>query len=107
MRAALGRLACLLASWLQSAEFPSDLLRWVTPPSCLLLPPPQMYCLLREWPLIKPELSMELLDCNFPDPVVREFALKCLVKGLTDDKLSQYLIQLVQVTAPTPHPPCK
>lgn len=41
---------------------------------------------------------MELLDCNFPDPVVREFALKCLVKGLTDDKLSQYLIQLVQVT---------
>ncbi|XP_007440306.1 phosphatidylinositol 4,5-bisphosphate 3-kinase catalytic subunit alpha isoform-like isoform X1 [Python bivittatus] len=57
----------------------------------------QMYCLLREWPLIKPELSMELLDCNFPDPVIREFALKCLVKGLTDDKLSQYLIQLVQV----------
>ncbi|KAJ1080049.1 hypothetical protein NDU88_000271 [Pleurodeles waltl] len=57
----------------------------------------QMYCLLREWPLIKPELSLELLDCNFPDPVVREFALKCLVKGLTDDKLSQYLIQLVQV----------
>ncbi|XP_062813512.1 phosphatidylinositol 4,5-bisphosphate 3-kinase catalytic subunit alpha isoform isoform X3 [Anolis carolinensis] len=57
----------------------------------------QMYCLVREWPLIKPELSMELLDCNFPDPVVREFALKCLVKGLTDDKLSQYLIQLVQV----------
>ncbi|ETE59259.1 hypothetical protein L345_15011, partial [Ophiophagus hannah] len=63
----------------------------------LLTPPPQMYCLLREWPLIKPELSMELLDCNFPDPVIREFALKCLVKGLTDDKLSQYLIQLVQV----------
>ncbi|XP_075764519.1 phosphatidylinositol 4,5-bisphosphate 3-kinase catalytic subunit alpha isoform-like isoform X2 [Pelodiscus sinensis] len=57
----------------------------------------QMYCLLQEWPLIKPELSMELLDCNFPDPRVREFALKCLVKGLTDDKLSQYLIQLVQV----------
>ncbi|XP_029436299.1 phosphatidylinositol 4,5-bisphosphate 3-kinase catalytic subunit alpha isoform-like isoform X3 [Rhinatrema bivittatum] len=57
----------------------------------------QMYCLLREWPLIKPELSLELLDCNFPDPIVREFALKCLVKGLTDDKLSQYLIQLVQV----------
>ncbi|XP_064408941.1 phosphatidylinositol 4,5-bisphosphate 3-kinase catalytic subunit alpha isoform isoform X2 [Latimeria chalumnae] len=57
----------------------------------------QMYCLLKEWPLIKPELALELLDCNFPDPVVREFALKCLVKGLTDEKLSQYLIQLVQV----------
>ncbi|XP_043932279.1 phosphatidylinositol 4,5-bisphosphate 3-kinase catalytic subunit alpha isoform-like [Protopterus annectens] len=57
----------------------------------------QMYCLLKDWPLIKPELALELLDCNFPDPVIREFALKCLVKGLTDDRLSQYLIQLVQV----------
>ncbi|MGH0184516.1 UNVERIFIED_CONTAM: hypothetical protein FKN15_015150 [Acipenser sinensis] len=57
----------------------------------------QMYCLLRDWPLMKPELALELLDCNFPDPVVRDFALKCLVKGLNDDKLSQYLLQLVQV----------
>ncbi|KAG2468424.1 PK3CA kinase, partial [Polypterus senegalus] len=57
----------------------------------------QMYCLLKDWPLMKPELALELLDCNFPDPVVRDFALKCLVKGLTDDKLSQYLLQLVQV----------
>ncbi|MBN3312706.1 PK3CA kinase, partial [Atractosteus spatula] len=57
----------------------------------------QMYCLLRDWPLIQPELALELLDCNFPDPVVREFALRCLVQGLTDDKLSQYLLQLVQV----------
>lgn len=40
---------------------------------------------------------MELLDCNFPDPMIREFAVKCLEKYLTDDKLSQYLIQLVQV----------
>ncbi|GCB84891.1 hypothetical protein scyTo_0025543, partial [Scyliorhinus torazame] len=55
-----------------------------------------MYCLLKDWPLIKPEQALELLDCNFPDPMVREFAVKCLVKGLTDDRLSQYLIQLVQ-----------
>lgn len=46
---------------------------------------------------MEPELALELLDCNFPDPMVREFALRCLVKGLTDDKLSQYLLQLVQV----------
>uniref|UniRef100_A0A3P8PFU7 Phosphatidylinositol 4,5-bisphosphate 3-kinase catalytic subunit alpha isoform n=1 Tax=Astatotilapia calliptera TaxID=8154 RepID=A0A3P8PFU7_ASTCA len=57
----------------------------------------QMYCLLKDWPAIKPEQAMELLDCNFPDPMVREFAVKCLEKYLTDDKLSQYLIQLVQV----------
>lgn len=46
---------------------------------------------------MEPELALELLDCNFPDPMVREFALRCLVQGLTDDKLSQYLLQLVQV----------
>ncbi|KAK5931618.1 hypothetical protein CesoFtcFv8_000124 [Champsocephalus esox] len=57
----------------------------------------QMYCLLKEWPLMEPESALELLDCNFPDPMVREFALRCLVQGLSDDKLSQYLLQLVQV----------
>uniref|UniRef100_A0A7N5ZT03 phosphatidylinositol-4,5-bisphosphate 3-kinase n=1 Tax=Anabas testudineus TaxID=64144 RepID=A0A7N5ZT03_ANATE len=57
----------------------------------------QMYCLLKEWPSIRPEQAMELLDCNYPDPMVRHFAVRCLEKYLTDDKLSQYLIQLVQV----------
>lgn len=57
----------------------------------------QMYCLLKEWPSIRPEQAMELLDCNYPDPMVRHFAVRCLDKFLTDDKLSQYLIQLVQV----------
>lgn len=56
-----------------------------------------MYCLLKEWPSIRPEQAMELLDCNYPDPMVRHFAVRCLEKYLTDDKLSQYLIQLVQV----------
>lgn len=60
----------------------------------------QMYCLLKDWPAIRPEQAMELLDCNFPDPMIREFAVKCLEKYLTDDKLSQYLIQLVQVGVP-------
>lgn len=58
---------------------------------------PQMYCLVKDWPPIKPEQAMELLDCNYPDPMVRAFAVRCLEKYLTDDKLSQYLIQLVQV----------
>ncbi|EMP38400.1 Phosphatidylinositol-4,5-bisphosphate 3-kinase catalytic subunit alpha isoform [Chelonia mydas] len=56
-----------------------------------------MYCLVKDWPPIKPEQAMELLDCNYPDPMVRAFAVRCLEKYLTDDKLSQYLIQLVQV----------
>uniref|UniRef100_A0A8C6XAR2 Phosphatidylinositol 4,5-bisphosphate 3-kinase catalytic subunit alpha isoform n=1 Tax=Naja naja TaxID=35670 RepID=A0A8C6XAR2_NAJNA len=57
----------------------------------------QMYCLIKDWPQIRPEQAMELLDCNYPDPMVRAFAIRCLEKYLTDDKLSQYLIQLVQV----------
>uniref|UniRef100_H2M7Z5 phosphatidylinositol-4,5-bisphosphate 3-kinase n=1 Tax=Oryzias latipes TaxID=8090 RepID=H2M7Z5_ORYLA len=50
-----------------------------------------------KWPSIRPEQAMELLDCNYPDPMVRHFAVRCLDKFLADDKLSQYLIQLVQV----------
>ncbi|OCT80750.1 hypothetical protein XELAEV_18027564mg [Xenopus laevis] len=57
----------------------------------------QMYCLLKEWPAIRPEQAMELLDFNYPDRIVRSFAVSCLEKYLTDDKLSQFLIQLVQV----------
>ncbi|KTF84054.1 hypothetical protein cypCar_00021268 [Cyprinus carpio] len=49
----------------------------------------QMYCLLKDWPAIKPEQAMELLDCNYPDPMIRDFAVRCLEKYLTDDKLSQ------------------
>lgn len=56
---------------------------------------------------MEPESALELLDCNFPDPMVREFALRCLVQGLTDDKLSQYLLQLVQVRLdPNHHVQC-
>ncbi|CAJ0959723.1 unnamed protein product [Ranitomeya imitator] len=56
-----------------------------------------MYCLLKDWPPIRPEQAMELLDFNYSDRMVRSFAVTCLEKYLTDDKLSQYLIQLVQV----------
>uniref|UniRef100_A0A8C8GB76 Phosphatidylinositol-4,5-bisphosphate 3-kinase catalytic subunit alpha n=1 Tax=Oncorhynchus tshawytscha TaxID=74940 RepID=A0A8C8GB76_ONCTS len=59
----------------------------------------QVTCLfLTLWRLAsnKPEQAMELLDCNYSDPMTRDFAVRCLEKYLTDDKLSQYLIQLVQ-----------
>ncbi|XP_019402039.1 PREDICTED: phosphatidylinositol 4,5-bisphosphate 3-kinase catalytic subunit alpha isoform-like, partial [Crocodylus porosus] len=63
----------------------------------------QMYCLIKHWPPIKPEQAMELLLCNYPDPLVRSFAVQCLEKYLTDDQLSQYLIQLVQVLKYEPY----
>jgi phosphatidylinositol-4,5-bisphosphate 3-kinase len=40
---------------------------------------------------------MELLDCASPDLRVRKFAVTCLEHGFTDDKLQQYMLQLVQV----------
>ncbi|MEQ2191919.1 hypothetical protein XENOCAPTIV_004376 [Xenoophorus captivus] len=46
--------------------------------------PNKMYCLLKEWHLMEPESALELLDCNFPDPIVREFALRCLMKFLVE-----------------------
>lgn len=55
---------------------------------------------------MEPESALELLDCNFPDPMVREFTLRCLVQSLSDDKLSQYLLQLVQVRSHIPSSLC-
>ncbi|XP_037075832.1 phosphatidylinositol 4,5-bisphosphate 3-kinase catalytic subunit alpha isoform-like isoform X2 [Pollicipes pollicipes] len=55
----------------------------------------QFYLLLRDWPCVDVEVALELLGCKHRDQKVREFAVRCLNKVLTDDKLSQYLIQLV------------
>jgi phosphatidylinositol-4,5-bisphosphate 3-kinase len=57
----------------------------------------QLYMLLRRWPRLIPEVAMELLDCASPDLRVRKFAVTCLEHGFTDDKLQQYMLQLVQV----------
>lgn len=56
----------------------------------------QMYMLLKKWPVLEPEVVLELLDCSFPDPHVRSFAVQCLEQKLTDEKLQRYLLQLVQ-----------
>ncbi|GFS08099.1 phosphatidylinositol-4,5-bisphosphate 3-kinase catalytic subunit alpha isoform-like protein [Elysia marginata] len=53
--------------------------------------------LIDRWPEIPVEVALELLDCSFTDLRVREFAVNSLDKGLGDDKLAQYLLQLVQV----------
>ena len=43
------------------------------------------------------EAALELLYCTYTDLTVRQFAVKCLEEKLTDDKLSTFLLQLVQV----------
>lgn len=37
-----------------------------------------IWYLLKQWPLISIERSLELLDYAYPDPSVRRFAIKCL-----------------------------
>ena len=44
---------------------------------------------------IPPEFAIQLLDQDYPDPVVRGFAVGRL-EGLSDKELSHYLLQLVQ-----------
>ncbi|RUS87111.1 hypothetical protein EGW08_005111 [Elysia chlorotica] len=63
----------------------------------------QLYLLLDRWPLIPVEVALELLDCSFTDLRVREFAVNSLDKGLGDDKLAQYLLQLVQAIKYEPY----
>ncbi|XP_017873491.1 PREDICTED: phosphatidylinositol 4,5-bisphosphate 3-kinase catalytic subunit delta isoform [Drosophila arizonae] len=54
-----------------------------------------IWYLLKMWPLISIERSLELLDYAYPDPAVRGFAIKCL-HNLKDEELLLYLLQLVQ-----------
>lgn len=44
---------------------------------------------------------MELLDYLYADTSVRKFAVECLEAAMTDDQLSNYLLQLVQVRKST------
>ena len=58
----------------------------------------QLYALLKQWPPLTHEVALELLNCGYPDLKVREFAVRCLEQSMTDDHLSSYLLQLVQVS---------
>ncbi|RWS28858.1 Phosphatidylinositol-4:5-bisphosphate 3-kinase catalytic subunit alpha-like isoform [Leptotrombidium deliense] len=63
----------------------------------------QLYKLLEKWPIVRPQIALELLDCKFADLRVRNFAVKCLDEKLSDDLLSQYLLQLVQIVKYEPY----
>uniref|UniRef100_A0AAR2JUW3 phosphatidylinositol-4,5-bisphosphate 3-kinase n=1 Tax=Pygocentrus nattereri TaxID=42514 RepID=A0AAR2JUW3_PYGNA len=61
----------------------------------------QLQALLQIWPRLHPRDALELLDFNYPDQYVREYAVSCL-----DEELSQYLLQLVQVLRYEPYYDC-
>eukprot|EP01129_Flabellula_baltica_P007522 TRINITY_DN2937_c0_g1_i3.p1 TRINITY_DN2937_c0_g1~~TRINITY_DN2937_c0_g1_i3.p1 ORF type:complete len:1179 (-),score=257.23 TRINITY_DN2937_c0_g1_i3:21-3557(-) len=52
--------------------------------------------LLKSWPHLGPQYSLELLESTFSDSVVRKFSVKCL-ESVSDEELLLYLPQLVQV----------
>uniref|UniRef100_A0AAQ5Z0X3 phosphatidylinositol-4,5-bisphosphate 3-kinase n=1 Tax=Amphiprion ocellaris TaxID=80972 RepID=A0AAQ5Z0X3_AMPOC len=74
----------------------------------------QLQALLQIWPKLSPRAALELLDFNYPDQYVREYAemfshtpLSLSVFSLiSDEELSQYLLQLVQVLRYEPYYDC-
>ncbi|XP_066508546.1 phosphatidylinositol 4,5-bisphosphate 3-kinase catalytic subunit beta isoform-like isoform X1 [Hoplias malabaricus] len=65
----------------------------------------QLQALLQIWPKLSPRDALELLDFNYPDQYVREYAVRCL-QDMSDEDLSQYLLQLVQVLRYEPYYDC-
>ncbi|MBN3272232.1 PK3CB kinase, partial [Polyodon spathula] len=73
----------------------------------------QLQALLQIWPKLSPRDALELLDFNYPDQYVREYAVHCLrdmrqvhEHCAGDEELSQYLLQLVQVLRYEPYYDC-
>ncbi|XP_063061973.1 phosphatidylinositol 4,5-bisphosphate 3-kinase catalytic subunit beta isoform [Engraulis encrasicolus] len=65
----------------------------------------QLQALLQIWPQLSPRDALELLDFNYPDQYVREYAVTCL-RNMSDEELSGYLLQLVQVLRYEPYFDC-
>ncbi|XP_044145172.1 phosphatidylinositol 4,5-bisphosphate 3-kinase catalytic subunit beta isoform isoform X1 [Bufo gargarizans] len=65
----------------------------------------QLQALLQIWSKLPPRDALELLDFNYPDQYVREYAVNCL-RLMSDEELSQYLLQLVQVLKYEPFLDC-
>ncbi|XP_069752770.1 phosphatidylinositol 4,5-bisphosphate 3-kinase catalytic subunit beta isoform isoform X4 [Narcine bancroftii] len=65
----------------------------------------KLQALLQIWAKLPPREALELLDFNYPDQYVRKYAVGCL-KEMSDDGLSQYLLQLVQVLKYEPYFDC-
>ncbi|MED6287696.1 Phosphatidylinositol 4,5-bisphosphate 3-kinase catalytic subunit beta isoform, partial [Characodon lateralis] len=65
----------------------------------------QLQALVQIWPKLCPRDALELLDFNYPDQYVREYAVGCL-RDMSDEELSQYFLQLVQVLRYEPYYDC-
>ncbi|KAK0061228.1 phosphatidylinositol 4 5-bisphosphate 3-kinase catalytic subunit delta isoform-like isoform X2 [Biomphalaria pfeifferi] len=52
--------------------------------------------LLQIWKPLPVDYALEILDYEYPDRNVREFAVRCLDSELSDDDVAQYMLQLVQ-----------
>uniref|UniRef100_A0A4W4EWU6 phosphatidylinositol-4,5-bisphosphate 3-kinase n=1 Tax=Electrophorus electricus TaxID=8005 RepID=A0A4W4EWU6_ELEEL len=75
-------------------------------PQPVVFPPfDKLQALLQIWPKLSPRDALELLDFNYPDQYVREYAVNCL-QDMSDEELSQYLLQLVQVLRYEPYYDC-
>lgn len=58
---------------------------------------PQAHRLLSNWtPPLNPVSALELLDVQYADYEVREYAVNCL-RVLPDDELQLFLLQLTQI----------
>ena len=58
--------------------------------------------LLATWDLLPPTVALELLDAQFADTHVRDFAVRCL-EQMSDAEVSEFLIQLIQVLRYEPY----
>ncbi|OBS78274.1 hypothetical protein A6R68_19337, partial [Neotoma lepida] len=87
--------------------FMSELDFFMEPSSCVkpFFNFKQLQALLQIWPKLPPREALELLDFNYPDQYVREYAVGCL-RQMSDEELSQYLLQLVQVLKYEPFLDC-
>ena len=61
--------------------------------------------LLECWPKLEPEKALELLDYNFPENVVRDYAVDC-ISMFSDEDLLLYLLQLTQALKHENHLSC-
>ena len=56
-----------------------------------------MYALLKNWEPVPAESALELLSNKYPDRLIRQYAVKCLEYHLDDDKLTLYMMMIIQV----------
>ena len=83
--------------WLKDHENPKSLIKilqcinW-----CEVEKVQEVYRLLSIWNPVYPDDALQLLDAQFANRKVREFAVHCLDK-LSDEHLKDYLLQLIQV----------